>query len=43
MARAIENGDEDFITSCRRTFHTLDVMTAFQRSSESGSIVYMEK
>lgn len=43
MARAIRNGEKDFITSSKRTFHTLDIMTAFQRSSESGKVVYMEK
>jgi len=43
MARAIRDGKDDFITSSKRTFHVLDVLTAFQRSSDSGSVVYMEK
>ncbi len=43
MARAIRDGKDDFITSSKRTFHVLNVLTAFQRSSDSGSVVYMEK
>ncbi len=43
MAKALENGEADFVTSCRRTFHVLDILTAFQRSSDTGSVVYMEK
>lgn len=42
MARAIRDGEQDFVTSSRRTFHVLDVLTAFQRSSESGKLVRME-
>ena len=43
MARAVRDGKEDFITSSNRTFHVLDVLTSFQRSSDSGAVVYMEK
>jgi len=43
MARALRDGKSDFITSCKRTFHVLDVMTAFQRSEDSKSVVYMIK
>ena len=43
MARAIRDGHDDFITSSRRTFHTLDVLTAFDRSSLAGRAIEMEK
>lgn len=43
MARAIRDGRKDFITSSKRTFHVLDVLTAFQRSSDAGSVIYMKK
>ncbi len=43
MARAVRDGKKDFITSSKRTFHVLDVLTAFQRSEDSGSVVRMEK
>ena len=43
MARAIRDGRDDFITSSRRTFHTLDVLTAFDRSSLAGRAIEMEK
>ncbi len=43
MALAIRDGRGEFITSCRRTFHTLDVLTSFDRSSRSGAAVQMEK
>jgi len=43
MARAIAEGRDDFITSSRRTFHTLDVLTAFDRSSQAGRAIQMEK
>ena len=42
MARAIRDGHDDFITSSRRTFHTLDVLTAFDRSSLAGRAIEME-
>ena len=43
MARAVRDGRSDFITSSKRTFHVLDVLTAFQRSEDSGMVVHMEK
>ena len=43
MARAIRDGHDDFIASSRRTFHTLDVLTAFDRSSLAGRAIEMEK
>ena len=43
MSRAIRDGHDDFITSSRRTFHTLDVLTAFDRSSLAGRAIEMEK
>ena len=43
MARVIRDGHDDFITSSRRTFHTLDVLTAFDRSSLAGRAIEMEK
>ncbi len=36
MARAIRDGKSDFITSCRRTLHTLEVLTSFDKSSASN-------
>ena len=43
MARAIRDHRSEFVTGSERTFHVLDVMTAFQRSSDSGMVVRMEK
>jgi len=43
MALALRDGKDDFITSSRRTFHVLDVLTSFQRSQDSGTVVHMEK
>jgi len=43
MARAVRDGRNTFITDSRRTFHVLDVLTAFERSSQSGTVVRMEK
>ena len=43
MARAVRDGEKDFITSCKRTFHVLNVLTAFERSSQTGAMVMMDK
>lgn len=43
MARAVRDGKKDFITSSKRTFHVLDVLTAFQRSQDTGAVVFMKK